>query len=58
MFGQYQIVAGVGYLSINHGGTMVKLPKLKWYWEAWFLVVSAFREVHLNEIRRVYPKGE
>jgi hypothetical protein len=53
MIGKYIIMGGKGYLSINRGGTLYKLPKLKWWWEVWFLIVSYFRDVHINEIKRI-----
>jgi hypothetical protein len=56
MIGKYIIMGGQGYLSVNNGGTLYKFPKLKWYWEAWFLILSHFREIHLNEIKRVLNK--
>lgn len=56
MLGQYKIIGGKGYLQINNNGTLQKLPKIPWWWEAWFLIKSNFKNIHINEIKNIAIK--
>lgn len=56
MIGEYKVIGKEGYLQINNKGTLQKLPKIPWWWEAWFLIKSNFKKIHINEIKKVAIK--
>lgn len=51
MIGKYIIIGNTGYLQINNKGTLQKLPRLKWWWQLYFLIKTAVKGcVHQSEI--------
>lgn len=57
MIGDFKEINGKNYLIINNGGTLKRLPKLKWYNKLYLYFLNHFKGyVHINDIDNLIAK--
>ena len=57
MIGDFKEMGKECYLVINNDGTLMKLPKLKWYWKLYLHILNYFQGgVHMDTIKSLTAK--